>query len=182
VTHDTSGISSCSQQTNQPETQRFYASPINESPKDLIIMNLSPLVQEPKTIVLVDPTSDDGETSLDLLEPSDRHVTLLVLLSGRHSAALRDYAAAEEIDISTAGLLYLEQVAARIGNADRMVEVVTAPGPSTALEIADLVAYNDTRRVLVPSSLARVDPSGHGQLVQLVDSVVAAPTAILKAS
>lgn len=145
-------------------------------------MNLSPLAHEPKTIVLVDPTSDDGETSLDLLEPSDRHVTLLVLLSGRHSAALRDYAAAEEIDISTAGLLYLEQVAARIGNADRIVEVMTAPGPNTAWEIADLVAYDDTRRVLVPSSFERVDPSGHGQLVQHVGSVVTARTAVLEAS
>ena len=129
---------------------------------------------EPTTIVLLDPTNHDGESSLDLLSPADRNVALVVLLTGPFCSALVEYAASEDIDVSTAGSLYLDQVAARIGGDDRIVELVTAPGPSSAQEIADLVGANDTRRVIVPSSLERVDPAGYAQLAEAVGSIVEA--------
>ncbi|MFZ2442286.1 MAG: hypothetical protein WAW51_07990, partial [Ilumatobacteraceae bacterium] len=62
----------------------------------------------PTTLVLLDPTSPDGESALTLLSDDDQHVTLLVLLSGPASRALRDFARAEDIDMSTAGWRYLE--------------------------------------------------------------------------
>ena len=134
-------------------------------------MTLSPPRSEQTTIVLLDPTNHDGESSLDLLGSDDCNVTLVVLLSGPFSGALLDYAAAEGIDVSTAGSIYLDQVAARIGRDHRVVEVITAPGPSSAEEIADLVGANETRRVLVPSSVERLDSAGYDQLTEAVGSM-----------
>jgi hypothetical protein len=54
------------------------------------------------TIVLLDPTSRDGEAGLELLGDDDRNVTLVVLLTGRASNALREYAIGEGIHLSTA--------------------------------------------------------------------------------
>lgn len=126
----------------------------------------------PRTFVLVDPTADDGESSLDLLEPSDDHVSLVVLLSGRSSSALREYAATEGIDTASAGWIYLDQVVERVDGHDRIVETIVATGPDPVLELADLVASNDTRRVVVPSSLPRVDPASFRRLVDRIPSVV----------
>lgn len=137
-------------------------------------MDISPCAPHagrPRTFVLIDPTSEDGETSLDLLDPSDDHVSLVVLLSGRSSSALREYAATEGIDPASAGWIYLDQVMERVDGGDRMVETIVATGPDPALELADLVALNDTRRVVLPSSLPRVDPYSFQRLVDRIPNV-----------
>ena len=136
------------------------------------ISSCSPLVGRPRTFVLVDPTSDDGETSLDALDTSDDHVSLVVLLRGRSSSALREFAAAEGIDHASAGWIYLDQVAERIASADRIVETIVATGPDPAFELADLGALNDTRRVILPSSLPRIDARAFRRLVDQVPCVV----------
>lgn len=136
------------------------------------ISSCSPLVGRPRTFVLVDPTSDDGESSLAVLDPDDDHVSLVVLLSGHSSRALREFAAAEGIDHASAGWIYLDQVAERIAGDDRVVETIVATGPDPAFELADLVALNDTRRVILPSSLPRMDARAYRRLVDQVPYVI----------
>ena len=136
------------------------------------ISSCSALVDRPRTFVMIDPTSDDGETSLDVLDPDDDHVSLVVLLSGPSSSTLREFAAAEGIDHASAGWIYLDQVAERIAGDDRVVETIVATGPDPAFELADLVALNDTRRVILPSSLPRIDARAYRRLVDQVPGVV----------
>lgn len=131
-------------------------------------MTPNPYINDPKTIVLLDPTSADGEDALDLLGSDDTHVTLLLPLSGRSSAALREFAACENISVSNAGWIYLEQVAGRTAHPGRLIENVTSSGPDPASDIADLVAENSVRRVLIPGSLARTDPTAYDELRVLV--------------
>lgn len=138
-------------------------------------MNIStraPQTTRPRTFVLVDPTSADGETSLDALDPTDDHVSLVVLISGRSSSALRQFAEIEGIDPASAASMYLDQVAERIAGVGRVVEAIVATGPDPALELADLVALNDTRRVILPSSLQRVDADACRRLIDAVPVVV----------
>jgi hypothetical protein len=130
----------------------------------------------PTTLVLLDPTSADGENALTLLHPDDLHVTLLVLLSGPASRSLRDFARAEDIDMSTAGWRYLEQVVDRIDLAPEQLLAMTAAGPSAAAELADIAATEAVRRVLLPSSVDRLEPG----LADLLARVV--PVPVLTAS
>jgi hypothetical protein len=107
------------------------------------------------TIVLLDPTSPDGEAALDRLSPSDHHVTLVVLLSGPCSNALREFAIAEDLSLSEAGWSYLDQVAERLRPLH--VEQIVATGPDAALELATISAERAAREILVPPSAARRD-------------------------
>ena len=125
----------------------------------------------PTTLVLLDPTSADGENSLSLLRHDDLHLTLLVLLSGPASRSLRDFARAEEIDMSTAGWRYLEQVVDRLDLAPDQLLAMTASGPSAAAELADIAATEAVHRVLLPSSVERLEPG----LAQLLARCVSAP-------
>ncbi|MGB8858407.1 MAG: hypothetical protein WCC60_04095 [Ilumatobacteraceae bacterium] len=126
----------------------------------------------PTTLVLLDPTSADGESALELLDGDDDHVTLLVLLSGPASRALRDFANAEEIDMSTAGWQYLDQVAPRVSLAPHQLVAMTASGPSAAAELADIAATEPVRRVLLPSSVDRFEPGLAGLLGGCINAPV----------
>ncbi len=125
----------------------------------------------PTTVVLLDPTSHDGENALTLLDTTDEHITLLVLLSGPASHSLRDFARAEEIDMSTAGWRYLEQVVERVESAPEHLLAMTACGPSAAVELADVAAIESVRRVLLPSSVDRLEPG----LADLLGRCIHAP-------
>ena len=138
-------------------------------------MNISPSsphIDRSRTFVLVDPTSADGETAVDALEQTDDHVSLVVLISGRSSSALREFAEIEGIDRTSAASIYLDQVATRIARDGRIVEVIVANGPDPAIEVADLVASHDTRRVILPSSIQRVDADACRRLIDAVPCVV----------
>ena len=111
----------------------------------------------PTTLVLLDPSSDDGETALQLLSASDDHVALVTLISGRTSRSLRDYAISEDIDLMTAGWLYLDQVVVRVDATNREVQTILADGPDIARELATIGAGMVVRRILLPSSLTRID-------------------------
>ncbi len=133
----------------------------------------SPQAKQLRTFVLVDPTSPYWETSLDeAADSTDDHVLLVVLISGRSSSALRQFAEIEGIDPASAASIYLDQVADRIARDGRVVEAIVATGPDPAIEIADPVALNDTRRVVLPSSLRHVDSDAHRRLIDAVPSVV----------
>jgi len=128
----------------------------------------------PTTLVLIDPTSPDGENALTLLDATDEHITLLLLLSGPASRSLRDFARAEDIDMSTAGWRYLEQVVERVESvsiAPEQLLAMTACGPSAAVELADIAATETVRRVLLPSSVDRLEPG----LADLLAGYVQAP-------
>jgi len=129
------------------------------------------------TLVLLDPTSHDGENALGLLDSTDEHITLLVLLSGPASRSLRDFARAEDIDMSTAGWRYLEQVVERVGSVPEQLLAMTACGPSAAVELADVAATETVRRVLLPSSVDRLEPGLADLLARCVQApVLTAPT------
>ncbi len=128
------------------------------------------------TLVLLDPTSHDGENALTLLDTTDEHITLLVLLSGPASRSLRDFARAEDIDMSTAGWRYIDQVVERVvvecaAVAPEQLLAMTASGPSAAVELADVAATEFVRRVLLPSSVDRLEPG----LADLLARCVQAP-------
>jgi hypothetical protein len=134
------------------------------------------------TLVLLDPTSPDGENALTLLDTTDEHITLLVLLSGPASRSLRDFARAEDIDMSTAGWRYLEQVVERVvvervESAPEQLLAMTASGPSAAVELADVAATETVRRVLLPSSVDRLEPGLADLLARCVQApVLTAPS------
>lgn len=113
--------------------------------------------ERPRTVVLLDPTADAGETALELLDGSDLHVALVVLLHGRASNALHSYATSEGVSLATAGWTYLDQVAARIARPNRLVETVIATGPDPVFELSTMVSHGDVARVLLPSSLVSAD-------------------------
>lgn len=111
----------------------------------------------PSLIVLLDPTSDDGETALQAVRDTDTNFALLALASGPSSHAIRDYARAEDIDVSTAAWYYLEQVEQRTAKPGRLVELIVATGPDTGYELTYLVAERPNARVAVPESVLRND-------------------------
>ena len=112
----------------------------------------------PSTLVLLDPTAADGEAALGLIDSTDAHIILVVLLSGPASRSLRDFARAEDTDMATAGWRYLEQVVDRLALAPDQVLAMTAIGPSAAMALADIAAANDVRRILVPGCTERYEP------------------------
>lgn len=129
----------------------------------------------PKTLVLLDPTSPQGESALELLDAEDRHVALVVLTAGPSAAALRQYAGAENIDVSSAADIYLDQVADRVAAPDRIVEVIRVSGSAPTVELADLEAMSPTRRVLRPAPLAVARPeSGLTEVRRLIGRWVGA--------
>lgn len=137
-------------------------------------MNSSTIV--PITLVLLDPTSPDGESALQLLDSNDRHVVLMVLLSGPTSRALRDVARSADLDMATAGWCYLEQACDRLALAPEQMLAMTARGPSAATELADVVVSHETSRVLLPSSVERHEPGLAGLLARCTDApVITAP-------
>lgn len=111
----------------------------------------------PTTVVLLDPSSPDGETALELLDSIDDHVALVVILSGPSAQSLRDFAAAERIDVATAGWIYLDQVTDRLTYTGYHVQAITATGPDVVAELADIAATTVTRRVLLPTSFGGAD-------------------------
>ena len=134
------------------------------------------------TLVLLDPTSRDGENALTLLDATDEHITLLVLLSGPTSRSLRYFARAEEIDMSSAGWRYLEQVVDRVDAAPEKLVAMTANGPSAAVELADVAATETVRRVLLPSSVDRLEPGIADLLAHCVQAPVLTATTFTHAA
>jgi hypothetical protein len=128
------------------------------------------------TVVLVDPTAPDGESSLDALRDDDTHVLVVVLLSGRASNALHEYAHHEHTSVSAAAWTYLEQVAMRIARPDRTVGTIAATGPDAATELAVVVAEHVVDRVVLPTSALRTDRRIARRLAQLAPVTIEMPS------
>jgi hypothetical protein len=137
-----------------------------------------PMSTTPPTVVLVDPTSPDGQTALALVRDDDQHVIVVVLMSGRASNALHEFAHHEDTSVSNAAWIYLDQVAQRLERPGRIVGTVAAAGPDPAYELAMVAQENDAERVLLPSSLLRLDRHAPRRLAQLVPVVIEAAPAL----
>lgn len=119
------------------------------------------------TVVLVDPTAGDGESALALIGPKTTYLSIVVLLSGPASGALREFADAESIDLTHAGWIYLDQVAERIGRRGMEVGTIVANGPDVAYEMAVIATEHDIDRVLLPASALRDDRHVLSRLARL---------------
>ena len=120
----------------------------------------------PRTLILVDPSSPDGEGGLGLVTPEDRAVTLLLTLDGRSAAALREFAEAENIDVSLAGLIYLDQVACRLRLQSDDIETISTAGSDPVNEIFHMLQDRPVHRVIVPASLPGLEAGGLSKLLR----------------
>ncbi|HEY0521723.1 MAG TPA: hypothetical protein VGC84_19685 [Ilumatobacteraceae bacterium] len=129
-----------------------------------------------RTLVLIDPSSPDGEGGLDVLSPEDRAVTLLLTLDGPSAAALQEFAVAEAIDVSMAGLIYLDQVVSRVGVRTDDIETISTSGSDAIAEIFHVLQHRTVARVIVPASLPGLDGGGLAKLLRVCPvPVIVAP-------
>lgn len=133
-------------------------------------------VSEARTLVLVDPSSAQGEGGVGMLTTDDRAVSLLLTLHGPTAAALHEYAACERIDVSMAGLIYLDQVVSRAVLFTDDVETIATVGSDVLAEIFSVLAQRNVDKVIVPSDLAGLERRGLAELIRLCPvPVVVAP-------
>jgi len=131
-----------------------------------------------RTLILIDPSSPHGEGGLEVLSPDDRAVTLMVTLGGQSAASLRDFAAAEEIDVSMAGLIYLDQVACRLSALTGDIVTVSTNGSDPVSEIFYILQQHPISRVIIPASLPGLEAAGLSRLMRMCPvPVVVAPAA-----
>ncbi len=130
-----------------------------------------------RTLFLIDPSSPDGEGGLGVLTSDDRAVTLLLTLDGRSAAALHEFAIAEAIDVSMAGLIYLDQVVCRIRAHTADIETISTSGSDAVGVIFHVLQHRPVSRVIVPASLPGLEAGGLAKLLQVcpVPVVVAPP-------
>ena len=129
-----------------------------------------------RTLILIDPSSPDGEGGLNVLTAEDRAVTLLLTLDGRSADSLREFAVAEGIDVSMAGLIYLDQVACRISVHTDDIETISASGADAVGEIFHVLQHRTVTRVIVPASLPGLEAAGLVRLLQSCPVPVVAAT------
>ena len=111
-----------------------------------------------------------------MLTDDDRAVTLLLTLDGRSAEALRDFAEAEDIDVSMAGLIYLDQVVCRVSVHTDDIETISTSGADAIGEIFHVLQHRAVDRVIVPASLPGIAGAGMATLLQMCPvPVVVAP-------
>ena len=129
-----------------------------------------------RTLILIDPSSPDGEGGLNVLTTDDRAVTLLLTLDGRSAASLREFAVAEDIDVSMAGLIYLDQVVCRLSVHTDDIETISTSGDDAVSEIFHVLQHRPVSRVIVPASLPGLAAGGLAKLLKVCPvPVVVAP-------
>lgn len=129
-----------------------------------------------RTLILIDPSSPHGEGGLGVLTDDDNAITLLLTLDGRSAASLRDFATAEDIDVSMAGLIYLDQVAGRLTRHTDDVETISTSGDDPVYEIFHVLQRQPVTRVIVPASLPGLKAVSFSKLLRMCPvPVVVAP-------
>ena len=129
-----------------------------------------------RTLILIDPSSPHGEGGLNVLTADDQAVTLLLTLDGRSAASLREFAKSEDIDVSMAGLIYLDQVVCRLSIHTDDIETISTSGADAVSEIFHVLQQRPVNRVIVPASLPGLDATGLSRLLQVCPvPVVVAP-------
>ncbi len=127
------------------------------------------------TLVLVDPSSPDGHSSLNALTDDDTRLLVVVLLTGRASLALREFAHHEDTSVTNAAWIYLDQVASGLDRPGRTVGTIAATGPDPARDLADIANEHDVHRVVLPSSALRHDRTVPRRLAQLAPVTISTP-------
>ncbi len=120
-----------------------------------------------RTLILIDPSSPHGEGGLNLLTHDDKAITLLLTLNGRSAKSLRDFAEAEEIDVSMAGLIYLDQVMCRLSVYTDDIETISTSGSDSVSEIIHVLKHRRVSRIIVPASLPGLEGGGLAKLLQV---------------
>ena len=132
----------------------------------------------PRTLIVIDPSSPHGEGGLDMLTADDRAVTLMVTLGGESAASLREFAAAEEIDVSRAGLIDLDQVACRLSSRTGDIDTISTNGSNAVGEIFHMLQQQPVMRVILPASLPGIAATDLSRLVRMCPvPVIVAPAA-----
>ncbi len=140
------------------------------------------MTQSQHTIVLLDPSSEVGERSLEYalehLHPVPTEITLFVALTGVTAQSLRDYAASEDIDLPIAAQNYLDQLRSHVESTELPVAVVSSLGIDLAADIADYGGEGTIGAVVVPARVARLDPGFVPRVATLMDiPVIVVPSA-----
>ncbi|MDP9463737.1 MAG: hypothetical protein M3P52_03865 [Actinomycetota bacterium] len=129
-----------------------------------------------RTLILIDASSPHGEGGLSVLTHDDQAITLLLTLDGRSAASLRDFAGAEDIDVSMAGLIYLDQVVCRLSLHTDDIETISTAGSDAVGEILHVLQHRRVSRVIVPASLPGLEDGGLVRLLQVCPvAVLVAP-------
>jgi hypothetical protein len=121
----------------------------------------------PRTLILIDPSSPDGEGGLSAITSEDQAITLLLTLDGRSAASLREFAVAEDIDVSMAGLIYLDQVVCRISVHTNDIETISTSGSDAVGEIFHVLQHRPVSRVIAPASLPGLEDGGLAKLLNV---------------
>jgi hypothetical protein len=129
-----------------------------------------------RTLILIDPSSPDGEGGIGVLTDEDQAVTLLLTLDGRSATSLREFAKAENIDVSMAGLIYLDQIVCRLSVHTSDIETISTSGSDSVGEIFHVLQHRAVSRVILPASLPGLEGTGLTRLLQVCPvPVVVAP-------
>ncbi|HEY7626070.1 MAG TPA: hypothetical protein VH761_03340 [Ilumatobacteraceae bacterium] len=128
---------------------------------------MDPAVIAPRTLVLIDPSSPHGEGGLDVLTADDRAVSLMLTVDGRSAKSLREFAESEQIDVSMAGLIYLDQVVCRLSSHTDDIETISTSGSNPVTEIFHVLEHRHVNRVIVPSGLAGLEGDNLATLLRL---------------
>ena len=131
----------------------------------------------PRTLVLVDPSSVVGEGGLHVLTAHDRSLTVLLSLEGRSAESLRDFAEAEDVDVSTAGDIYLDQLVRRLKPGRDDVEGISSNSSDSVVSIMDAMQRRNVQRVIVPASL----PGLEGSLLRTLFQICPVPVVVAPA-
>lgn len=131
------------------------------------------MTEEHHALVLLDPSSEVGERSLDYalerLSPTPTEITLFVALTGVMAQSLRDFATFEEVELPDAAQSYLDELKSRVESAERAVVVVSSLGIDLAADIAEYGADRTIGAVVVPARVARLDPGFVPRVATLMD-------------
>lgn len=138
-------------------------------------MNVSS--NSPRTLVLVDPSSIVGEGGLHVLTAHDRSLTVLLSLDGDSAESLRDFAEAEDVDVSTAGDIYLDQLVRRLKPGRDDVEGISSNSSDSVVSIMEALGRRNVQRVIVPASLPGLD----GGLLRTLFQICPVPVMIAPA-
>lgn len=114
-------------------------------------------------LVLLDPSSELGERSLDYaltyVQPPVTIVTLFVTLSGQMADPLHVFASSEAINLPSAAQSYLDRLANRIRQQGLEVVKYSALGHDLAADISTYAKNAEVGVIVAPSRIARLDPA-----------------------
>lgn len=108
-----------------------------------------------RMVVLLDPSSEDGEAGAGLarsLLGGEGHVVLAVAMSGPEAWALEAYAEAEGVSVRDAASIYLAQVEERLGHG--RVTVTVVDGADLAADLSWVAMEANADAVVVPAGMA----------------------------